>query len=38
MTPIPARCARCDTGFSLFAVVRRGHGRLPSLPATSGGR
>lgn len=29
MTPIPARCARCDTGFPLFAVVEEGRGACP---------
>ena len=29
MTPISARCARCDSGFSLFAVVEDGTGACP---------
>jgi len=29
MTPIPARCARCDSAFSLFAVVEEGTGACP---------
>ena len=29
MTPVPARCARCDTVFSLFAVVEEGTGACP---------
>ncbi len=29
MTPIPARCARCDSGFSLLAVVEEGTGACP---------
>jgi hypothetical protein len=29
MTPIPARCARCDSAFSLFAVVEEGTGTCP---------
>lgn len=29
MTPIPARCARCDSAFSLFTVVEEGTGVCP---------
>lgn len=29
MTPIPARCARCDSTFSLLAVVEEGTGACP---------
>ena len=29
MTPIPALCARCDSAFSLFAVVQEGTGACP---------
>ena len=29
MTPITARCARCDSGFFLFAVVEDGTGACP---------
>ena len=29
MTPISARCARCDSGFSLLAVVEDGTGACP---------
>ena len=29
MTPIPARCARCDSAFALFAVVEEGTGACP---------
>lgn len=29
MTPIPARCARCDSAFSLFTVVEEGTGACP---------
>lgn len=29
MTPIPARCARCDSAFSLVAVVEEGTGACP---------
>ena len=29
MTPIPAQCARCDSAFSLFAVVEEGTGACP---------
>jgi hypothetical protein len=29
MTPIPARCARCDSVFSLLALVEEGTGACP---------
>jgi hypothetical protein len=29
MTPIPARCTRCDSAFSLSAVVEEGTGACP---------